>query len=1169
MTPLNELFRIQRRFMRSVNVERDGDSPDSLEGYVLTPRTADLAGRMLRAFSEPHRTRAWTLTGVYGTGKSSFANFATALFAARGAPVQRKALALLKGYEGAKDSVRLAKRLPEGGAVRAVATARREPVAHTVVRALARGSERFWSHRRGRNPDVVKRVIELADDFPSGSSVGVDVAGLAREIAEASRTGLILVIDELGKVLEHAAHTGGKEDLYLLQRLAELPAGPDDTPVFVVGLLHQAFSEYGQLLSSAEQAEWGKIQGRFEDVPFAEPADQMLRIIGQAIQFTGASEIGKKLDETAGIWSNQLRAAAPDPYIGDVLTPAHTREILPLHPITALVLPTLCARYGQNERSLFTFLASNEPHALSRFLDERRVGDDGVVPLLTLPALYDYFVDTANVGSANRVQMTRWAEIHTVVRESKGLPQDEIDALKTVGTLNLVSSAGPLRASKELVLHSLMASPENLEGRKAWKQILERLVQKGFLTYRTQVDEYRLWQGSDFDIEEAVREHLESERRSLAKILHGLGTPPPVVAQRHSYQTGTLRYFERRYADGDSLLTKIASAADGSDGIIAYWVDEEAPGDVPSTTAHDLPLVVIQPDTLQPLRSAALELAALLSIEKTESALQADGVARKELKKRIRLAREVLDHATREAFDRVESRTTWVQGQRTEAPNFNGTLSAVFDAAYAKGPTLWNEIINRRQLTSQGARAQRELISALLTAWTEPRFGIQGTGPDYSIYASVFEASSIHREDDGAWVLGPPSHAAEVSLTDVWNAIENFCLSAVDEARSLDQLYEALAEPPYGVREGLTPVLLAAVLVYHSEDVSVYQEGSFVPVLGPAHFELLVKRPDLFAVKHFELGGVKFSEYRKVLEQIGGSKGAPLHGVRNETLLNVVRPLIHFAVSLPEVTKNSTEFSESALRVRKALLSSREPDDLIFRQLPEACGYRRFRPGEKGSADRRKKFLVDLADAIRELRVHYDELLGRCQRLIHQAFGVRSGLGQLREDLRVRAQYLSGSVIEPRLNSFVRAALDIQASEREWLESIIMIIADRPADTWTDDDLMSFQINVGDMARQFANLEALQKEVARAPQPGFDSKRITITHPTGAETHRLVWVERDAEEQIRKKANKLLEQLDTVAGEHLRQAVLVELMERVLDLSRSEAKDQPDIDERNQRKIHA
>ena len=320
MKRLSSHFRIRRRYMRSVNLERDMELADSLEGYVLTPRAVETFGRVLEAYATPNITRAWTLTGVYGTGKSAFANFLAALFAPGSSEIRKSAARLLQAQAGAESiNKQLEKDVPADGLVPAIVTARREPLTHTVLRGLARGAEEFWSTRRGRKPKAVDEILRFRDQLAEGTPPDLTkMPELAQQVARASGTGLILIIDELGKLLEHAGRTGGADDLFLLQQLAELPAGPAEAPVLVLGLLHQAFSEYGHFLSSAERAEWEKVQGRFEDVPFAESPDQLIRLMAEAIEAElppkAAQQVRRRLDLAPPIGRSDrtgLRQRAP------------------------------------------------------------------------------------------------------------------------------------------------------------------------------------------------------------------------------------------------------------------------------------------------------------------------------------------------------------------------------------------------------------------------------------------------------------------------------------------------------------------------------------------------------------------------------------------------------------------------------------------------------------------------------------------------------------------------------------------------------------------------------------------------------------------------------------------------------------------------------------------
>lgn len=1151
MIRLSDHFRIRRRYMRSVNLERDADLASSLDGYLLTARALEALERIVEAYSTPSTSRAWTLTGVYGTGKSALGNFLAALFAPAASPVREMALKILRGEAPASA---LAKKVgctvPPEGLVRALAVARREPLAHTLVRALARGAEQFWSNRPGPKPGAVHRVIGLRNTLrDQGRIQETDLPELVKEIAAASGTGVLLVIDELGKLLEYAARSGGTSDLFLLQQLAELPAGPDQPPVLVIGLLHQAFSEYGHLLSSAERAEWEKVQGRFDDIPFIESAEQMLRLIGHAIEASPPPAIADAIAERSAAWNARFVRSLSHPHVAEVMSSERIAAVYPLHPIAALVLPALCSRYGQNDRSLFTFLASSASHALSGFLEERTATPEHL-PVLCLPDVYDYFLDSAGVAGMSRLQVNRWAEVHGIIRDAAGVDPDEMAALKTIGTLNLIASTGPLRASRDLVLAALMMNPDDPQEELHWKAVLDRLLERRVLTYRQQVDEYRIWHGSDFDIEGAVEARISAERRTLAEILSFLSPLAPVVAQRYSYRTGTLRYFERHYVDDLEDLTRVTTALEGSDGIVAYWLGDQIPESPPATTADGKPLVVVEVEPSRTLQAAARELLALLMVEKGEVALQSDGVARREVRHRIMLARELLDESLREAFEgRV--RRQWFGGEEQDAVNFNASLSDLCARAYDRGPILRNEIINRRELTSQGARAQRELITALLTSHDQPRLGIRGSGPEFSIYDSLLRSTGVHREVDGVWLIMPPT---DPGVTDLWQAVEGFCLSATERMRPISELYAMLEAPPYGVKRGVIPIILAAVLLHHADDVSVYQDGSFLPILGPAHFELLVKNPSRFAVKFFELSGIRWDLFRELEAMLRANGAKRPVGARNATLLTVVRPLVRFAAGLPAVTRNARDMSREAMAVRDALLGTREPDRLVFETLPVAVGMEPFRADESVRHERHERFRKALFNALRELQLYYERLLERCRIAIHRAFGVRADVDHLREDLRVRASYLAGKVIEPRLRSFIQAAVDEVASEREWLEALVMIVADRPAESWTKDDLLAFEMNITEMARRFANLEALQKQAANEGLEGFDARRVTITEPTGEEVHSLVWVDRRQRATIEAHADRLLKDIqDYVSDEHQQHAILMTLIERMLRRQKPQA----------------
>ncbi|MGK7953520.1 MAG: hypothetical protein AB4368_33235 [Xenococcaceae cyanobacterium] len=1140
---LHHYFSLNRRYSRSVNLERDLEQPDALAGYVLTERAVDALRRILAGLGEEGASNAWTLTSVYGTGKSAFAHYLASLCASSKSKMRSLAGEITKTSLGSESTEYLAldSHIPKQGYLRAVAVAQREPISHTIVRALSRGVEIFWTPAKRHKSEVVSKLQELAAEIERGNKIeGKEIPALIQELAQASKTGIFLIIDELGKNLEYAAYNQVAEDLYLLQQLAELSIDSKN-PVYILGILHQAFAGYSQRLASIQRNEWAKIQGRFEDIPFTESAGQMMRLIGRAINANKAETYLCAIHSQAQEWFARLESVLRV----EELSVEILEEVYPLHPITALVLPTLCHRYAQNDRSLFTFLTSSEPFSFKNFLAEIIVETDSL-PSLKLDRLYDYFIEAAGMGLASRPNLQRWVEIQDLIADASYLDLDSLRVLKTIGILNLVTITGTTRATRNLVTLAMCDRPDDSEIIKYWGQVVDKLLQRGLITHRRQLDELRIWQGSDFNVDSELSRYLEEERSPLFSLLSSIRPLKPLVAQRHSYQTGTLRYFERCYLDDSCNLEDLSCSHHDSDGVIGYWINDDLPTSVPQSTIDGKPLIILCAAKLDLLRIRAREYAALKKIQINASELQTDGVARREVRYRLAEAEKLLYESLQYAFELTnESNICWIQGQQetiSSITDFNAQLSLVCDRVYHQSPTIWNELINRRSLTSQGAKARRELIEAMIERSDLKKLGLEGYGPEVTIYHSLLGETGIHKEKDGYWDFYPPNK--ESGVWQVWQAIDEFCLAATDKPRTLDRLYKILATSPYGIKQGSIPILLAAVLLYHIDDLGVYQDGTFIPILGAEHFELLLKDPSRFAVKYFAVVGLR-SQVFKELEAILRSPKAQKSGnLRNVTLLTVVTPLYQFVGKLPKYTKQTKRLSQEAVAVIQALKKTVEPDELLFKGLPQAFGLPSISTDETDDGTIAKNLRLKLIQVLRELNTAYDTLLSNCQSLLQDAFGVRRDKQKLREDLRVRANYLIEKCIEPTLKRFAKAAIDEKAEDKEWLEALVMIVADKPAESWTDKDVTRFEIELADLVRRFQNLEALQQET-NSKGEGLEARRITLTHADGQETHRLVWIDHEQENQVNDLVMKVLEILPN--NSQIQQAVLTKLTETIFN----------------------
>ena len=115
------------------------------------------------------------------------------------------------------------------------------------------------------------------------------------------------------------------------------------------------------------------------------------------------------------------------------------------------MLPELCSRHGQHERTLFSFLTGQHAASASSFLACTDLPARGPLPSLGLDAVYDYFVGGGALHIESASLSGRWTEIATRLRDSHGLTPQQARLAKAVALLNLVSTTGTVRASRPVL----------------------------------------------------------------------------------------------------------------------------------------------------------------------------------------------------------------------------------------------------------------------------------------------------------------------------------------------------------------------------------------------------------------------------------------------------------------------------------------------------------------------------------------------------------------------------------------------------------------------------------------------------------------------------------------------------------------------------------------------
>ena len=164
-----------------------------------------------------------------------------------------------------------------------------------------------------------------------------------------------------------------------------------------------------------------------------------------------------------------------------------------------------------------------------------------------------------------------------------------------------------LRASRAVVCEGVADGNTGTRDHREVAARLNDLEKAGLLTWRDFADEYRVWQGSDFDLKNAI--HLGRRRmldESPARVLARVLPLDPLVAARHSHQTGTLRAFTRGWIDPDVPSVAGLGATDRGDGLALYVLGPEPPTEAIQIGPESKPVTfVVSPNTTELIDSAA------------------------------------------------------------------------------------------------------------------------------------------------------------------------------------------------------------------------------------------------------------------------------------------------------------------------------------------------------------------------------------------------------------------------------------------------------------------------------------------------------------------------------------------------------------------------------------
>lgn len=1060
-TRISDLIKINPRFLRSVNIERDFGDALALEGYVSTAETSRYLQRIGRGLRAESGERAWRITGDFGSGKSSFALVLANI-------LSRQASDLPKNLKPLRQELGLhrpPKLLP------VLVTGAREPIAFAVVRGLHTALTRHIDGRKKfQSRELAAQLLELgrADDR---QVIELIESASAELIHKEVFDGILLIIDELGKSLEYAALNPEKQDIYFLQTLAESSSRSTSAPVYTLGLLHQGFADYAEKLTGTAQLEWAKVAERYSEITFSQPLGQVATLISSALSLNEhESSLRGWKTKSAHEMAEAIELGMYGPSPGKVYLSQIAPTLYPLHPTVIPVLSRFFRRFGQNERSLFSFLLSSEPFGLQDFANSLASAEN----VYRLSDFYDYAANNFAHRLSGQSFRSHWNHIDARIRSMDTAPEQTQNLLKTIGILNVVTSA-ELYPSEEILSLALGDFP-------TLKDELNRLTQKGVIFNRG-IAGYSLWPNASVNLEqriEAARESLTRVSRIATVVRERLDTRP-IVARRHYIMSGNLRHFDVRFLTHEEFSASLyelkpVHPADGVIAVILCESEAERQSAIKSAKLlgkQNARTIVAISAPLDILASIALELERWEWVERQTPELKDDHFAAAEVSRQIAANKQLLEGKLQELVgfrgeitDGDQPKITWFhqgteQDQIGREKNLQSFLSDLCDDQFSKAPRVRNELVNRHSISSAAAAARQKLFKGMLEYADQARLGIpeDKAPPEKSMYLSILLEGRIHVENKEGWSITFPQPGREtdpLNLHPALTGIIGHLESLPDRRVPLTELYELLRNE-YGVRDGLIPILLLTAFIVHETEIAIYEDNVFQPEVEENLMMRLARRWETFEFQLCRITGVRKALISKLASVVEADRA------ESSQLLAIVRPLYLFIAGLPDYARNTDQLSAETTALRKAIDDAREPANLVFKAIPEAMN---LAAKGKGEIDP-QELAARLAHSISELRRCFPELQSRMSDAIREAFKFEGSLDDFRQSISGSAETVIVGIGDPDFRAFCLKLMDAENAEAEWLESLGSLLTRCPPSRWKDRDELVFRERIHALAGQF------------------------------------------------------------------------------------------------------
>ncbi|GGG67378.1 hypothetical protein [Paenibacillus radicis (ex Gao et al. 2016)] len=934
-------------FRSSINLHFDLPNPKLLDRYVLTPSHCDVLNGILEGVVNTEGKHAHLLIGPYGTGKSLLSTIVCQLVSRKFSEEWRIRLLTqteridtrLADYIRNTESVGLTyipvmingktgsfRTIINQAIYRALHQAKIEVItpneASSILNVVDRWKQLYpdtykaflchleakqvqeieWrAHIESCHEEMTRDFISFYPSVTSGTTWMVEhdtyfIENLEKLSSElvARGIGLFVVYDEFGRFLQSLGGENTLQDMQDLQNLAEFVDRVANIHLLVVG--HKHIRQYAASSRESIRQEFEKVEKRFRFYSLENDSSTFLQLAQEAIIETNTECLNEeiKLESVETLQNYTLF----NEFTSYQLEQGIVRALYPLHPVAVMLLPHLSNIFGQNERTLFSFLSDDERYSLRDYVNQNK-------GYYYADQMFNFF----SVGLAEPKDQPSLQLYHSIAPylDSQMLLQRRIVELLTMWSVTRLTQKQPI--TTKFLAFAVGTGLEEIA------VLLELMSESKIIRFNSIREQWELYDGSSIDLGMAVQSRLASTTLQNKEVMHLLERHLPmtyILPYEYNEDMDMLRYADIHFADVSELKVYQDGTLPADDRIWLIVYQDMDQIEDPITIMNEMTsssLVAFPHFSVDNVQSSLLNFKVIDQLLHDSEFLSQDARLKNELTYMLQeTSKHIQVFVDRYfAFHDLEWWSGKEQKSIVDLNELERLVTHRLRSKYNVTPHIRNEAFNRNRISAIQRRALIDVIDHLIQQPREPALGISGYGPNYLIYATALKNNDYYIDAEG-------NVQCNGTLAEIRNALREVLDSK--PIGKLSDLIGMMKSPPYGIRSSVIPLLFVALLRDRWDQLHLFANDMLISSLSGASILEIIELSESFEYRYYNWT----IEEKHQLIELGGYFDLPEETCTS--FLLVADALLQWLRSLPKFTQITRQITKDTQRIRDIIRSS-------------------------------------------------------------------------------------------------------------------------------------------------------------------------------------------------------------------------------------------------------